>query len=207
MPAQRRVISDAEIAGYAKAAGFSGDALVKAVAVALAESSGNIYAHNPVPPDDSYGLWQINMLGKLGPERRKTFGLKSNADLYNPAINAKAAFAISSGGKNFGPWSTYPVAAFAYMPRARKAAGAPSTPTTGTGVEQAGLFDSVSGITGFFELMTDPITWMRVGMFIGGGILLAIGLFMLSGQADRAVEGAKMAAGFFGGGKLKGATA
>jgi hypothetical protein len=47
------------------------DAVV-AVAIALAESGGNPAAHNPVPPDDSWGLWQINMRGHLGPVRRGT---------------------------------------------------------------------------------------------------------------------------------------
>jgi len=96
-----------DIAGYAAAAGFSGDALRIAVAIALAESGGNPGAHNSRPPDDSYGLWQINMLGPLGPQRRAMLGLNSNADLYNPMTNARAAFMISGGGTNFNPWSTF----------------------------------------------------------------------------------------------------
>ena len=51
----RKVISDAEIAAAALGAGFKGAAATKIVAIALAESSGNIYAHNAVPPDNSYG--------------------------------------------------------------------------------------------------------------------------------------------------------
>lgn len=193
MPNSPRVqLSDAQIAGAAKSAGFSGNALVIAVAVALAESSGNARAHNAVPPDNSYGLWQINMLGDMGPARRKQFGLSSNDDLFNPNTNAKAAYAISSGGKNWRPWSTYTAGLYlGYMSRARKAAGNPDTsgnfPSGGTNgggsVVQAGLFDN--GITDFFEFITDPITWMRAGMVLAGGILLIFALYGMSGQADK----------------------
>lgn len=182
-----KVISDAEIAAAAKAAGFSGDALTKIVAIALAESSGDIYAHNTTPPDDSYGLTQVNMYGSLGPARRKQFGLSSDSQLFDPATNMKAAFAISNRGKSFGPWSTYTSGAyFAFLPRARKASGSPasSVPTAGgtTTATQAGF--GISGAGDFVSLVTDPTTWLRVGMFLGGGILLLIGLTMSSGAAQ-----------------------
>lgn len=100
-------LSPSQIARYAAQAGFSGNALINAVAVALGESSGNPRAHNDKPPDNSYGLWQINMLGDLGPARRRAFGLSANSQLFDPATNARAAFSIAGGGKNFGPWSVY----------------------------------------------------------------------------------------------------
>lgn len=188
----RNVLSDAQIAGYAKAAGFTGDNLAKAVAVALAESSGNANAHNPVPPDNSYGLWQINMLGSMGPARRKQFGLSSNEELFNPATNARAAFAISGGGKNFRPWSTYTSGKYlGYMSRARKAAGNPDTSGGSTTTQPAGFTDVFSWpgeIIDFFEFITDPITWMRAGMILAGGAALLWGLFQISGQADKAKE-------------------
>lgn len=63
-------LSPAEIAQHAYDAGFRGDALTTAVAVAMAESSGDPRAHNDTYQDNSYGLWQINMLGDPGPARR-----------------------------------------------------------------------------------------------------------------------------------------
>jgi hypothetical protein len=96
-----------QIAQHAHQAGFRGQALTIAVAVALAESSGNPQAHNAKPPDNSYGLWQINMLGSMGPARRHQFDIKSNDQLFQPATNAKAAFAVSSKGTNWSPWATY----------------------------------------------------------------------------------------------------
>lgn len=96
-----------DIASVAAGAGFSGEALRIAVAIALAESGGNPGAHNGRAPDDSYGLWQINMLGALGPQRRAALGLRSNSDLFDPMTNARAAFMISGGGSNFNDWATF----------------------------------------------------------------------------------------------------
>lgn len=90
-------------------AGFRGEGLRIAYAVAMAESSGNARAHNgnANTGDNSYGLFQINMLGGMGPERRAKYGLKSNEDLFDPLTNAKIAFKMSNGGKNWTAWSTY----------------------------------------------------------------------------------------------------
>lgn len=100
-------LSPRQIAEYAHDAGFRGKDLATAVAIALAESGGRTKAHNDLPPDDSYGLWQINMLGALGPERRRQFDLDANRDLFDPETNAEAAFEISGRGESFRPWTTF----------------------------------------------------------------------------------------------------
>ncbi len=101
-------LSVGQVKGYARQAGWSGAHLDIAVAVAKAESGFNARAHNPVPPDNSYGLWQINMIGELGPSRRRAYGLKSNDALYDPATNARVAYAIyKAAGRSFRPWTTY----------------------------------------------------------------------------------------------------
>lgn len=111
------------VASYAYGAGFRGDPLVVAVAIAGAESTWNNLAYNDTPPDLSYGLWQINMYGSLGPDRRTRYRLDDNGDLYNPAINAAAAYDISTGGTNFGPWSTFGNGAYRrFLDQARAAA-------------------------------------------------------------------------------------
>ncbi|WP_409181693.1 transglycosylase SLT domain-containing protein [Amycolatopsis sp. VS8301801F10] len=116
-------LSAGEIAEHAYRAGFRGHALTTAVAVALAESGGNTRAHNGTPPDNSYGLWQVNMLGSLGPARRREFRLHSNDELFDADENAKAAWAISGHGKSFQPWSTYTNGAYkSHLAAARKAA-------------------------------------------------------------------------------------
>src|SRR5215471_7811226 len=99
-------LSDAQIRKYASNAGFSGRDLDIAVAVALAESDGNPNSHNTKPPDNSYGLWQINMLGGLGPDRRAKFNLTSNNQLFDPATNARVAYGIWRGS-GWNAWTTY----------------------------------------------------------------------------------------------------
>ena len=63
------------------------------------ESSGNARAFNPrvSGKDWSYGIWQINMHGSLGPGRRKKYNIK-NKDLFNPEINAKVAWDLFLDG-------------------------------------------------------------------------------------------------------------
>jgi CBS domain containing-hemolysin-like protein len=90
-------------------AGFRDGALEVAFGVAMAESSGDPKAHNDDAStgDDSYGLFQINMLGDMGPERRKLYGLKKDDELFDPLTNAQVAFQISEGGTNWKPWTMY----------------------------------------------------------------------------------------------------
>jgi Lysozyme like domain len=99
-----------EIYTLARRAGFSRDRdqAVIATAIALAESGGDPRAHNSTPPDDSFGLWQINMLGKLGPERRRQFGITRNEELFDPLTNARAARSVFTTSKRgFKPWTTF----------------------------------------------------------------------------------------------------
>lgn len=91
------------------AAGFSGEAAYIMYGIALAESRGNEWAFNPNAGtgDLSYGLAQINMLGQMGAQRRAAYGLASNNDLFNHAINLHVAYVMSGGGTHWGDWSTY----------------------------------------------------------------------------------------------------
>lgn len=106
-------LSHSEIYKLATDAGFNQQSALTATAVALAESGGNTDAHNTTPPDDSYGLWQINMLGSLGPARMKQFGISSPSQLFDPKTNAKAAFIIyKNAGYRFSPWTTFTSGAY-----------------------------------------------------------------------------------------------
>jgi hypothetical protein len=91
-------------------AGFTGEGLRTAYAIAKRESGGSPTAFNgnAGTGDKSYGLFQINMLGGMGPARRAQFGISSNEALFDPAINAKAAFQMSKGGTDFGAWGLGP---------------------------------------------------------------------------------------------------
>lgn len=95
-----------------KYAGFEGYALRMAQAIIFLESNRRMYAHNPNAStgDNSYGLFQINMFKDLEEQRLEQFGLSRNEDLFSPAKNAKIAYEISNGGKDWSAWTTYPEA-------------------------------------------------------------------------------------------------
>ena len=92
----------------ARQAGFDPSVSPKMAAIALAESGGDPYAHNPNAStgDNSYGLMQINMLGAMGPERRAAFKLQSNEELFDPVTNFKAAKDIYDS-QGLDAWSVH----------------------------------------------------------------------------------------------------
>lgn len=98
------VMSPASIAQVAQQAGFRGNAVNIAVAIAMAESSGNSTAtHLNTDGSTDYGLWQINSIhSQYSPQLL----------LSNPLYNATAAYQISSSGSNFHPWTTYETGAY-----------------------------------------------------------------------------------------------
>jgi hypothetical protein len=102
-------LTDLQLIELLKAVGFSGKSLRTAYAVAKAESNGRPYAFNGniKTLDQSYGIFQINMLSMLGEDRRERFDLAHNADLFNPVINAKIAYRMTKGGIDWSAWSSY----------------------------------------------------------------------------------------------------
>jgi len=78
-------------------------------AIMMPESKGQTGIHSApeLKRDNSYGLWQINMLGGMGPERMRRYGLKSYNDLYDPNVNARAAIDLARNGRGLKNWSTY----------------------------------------------------------------------------------------------------
>jgi murein DD-endopeptidase MepM/ murein hydrolase activator NlpD len=98
-----------ELLALLQRAGFKGERLREAWAIVMRESSGRPGAHNPdrSTGDNSYGLFQINMLGKLGPERLQKFaryGVNRYEDLFDPWINAQVAAHMSQKGNNWSAW-------------------------------------------------------------------------------------------------------
>lgn len=77
--------------------------------IAHPESGMNPYAHNPNARtgDNSYGLFQVNMLGKMGPERLRKFGLKSANDLFDPNTNARVALQMLRERGSPKDWTTW----------------------------------------------------------------------------------------------------
>ena len=102
-------LTDLQLVELLKAVGFSGKGLRTAYAVAKAESNGRPYAYNGniKTLDQSYGVFQINMLSMLGEDRRERFDLDHNADLFNPVINAQIAYRMTKAGIDWRAWSSY----------------------------------------------------------------------------------------------------
>jgi len=102
-------LTDSQLVELLKAVGFKGKGLRTAWAVAKAESNGRPFAFNgnTKTGDSSYGIFQINMLGTLGPDRRDKFDLDLNAELFSPVKNAEIVHHMTKGGIDWSSWSPY----------------------------------------------------------------------------------------------------
>jgi hypothetical protein len=99
-------LTDLELKELLSLVGFKGRDLVVAWAVAKKESNGRPLAFNGnhKTGDSSYGMFQINMIDDLGPDRRTKFDLDSNAELFNPVKNAEIAYYMTNGGEDWSSW-------------------------------------------------------------------------------------------------------
>ena len=102
-------LTNSQLVELLKAVGFEGKALRTAWAVAKAESNGRPHAFNgnTETGDSSYGIFQINMLGTLGPDRRDKFNLDLNAELFSPVMNAEIVYRMTKGGTDWSSWSSF----------------------------------------------------------------------------------------------------
>ncbi len=209
------VLTDQQVYALARNAGLTKGRAVIAVAIAHPESGLDTDAHNAVPPDDSYGLWQINMIGPLGAERRLALGLKSNEELFDPRVNARAMAIVSGYGLNFTPWTGYKSGAYKqFLPQAEAAASA--VEGGGQSMLSKIISDVVSNLThgpvktaqniaggnqpnyNPLDRISQAVTWLstghnwwRIAGVIGGGVLVIIALMAflqpVAEQATRAI--------------------
>jgi hypothetical protein len=110
---QKTAFTDEELVKMLSTIGFEGKALKVAWAVVKKESNGRPLAFNGnvKTGDNSYGIFQINMIGGLGVARRDKFDLDSNKDLFDPVVNAQIAYYMSNEGTD---WSAWGVGKFPY---------------------------------------------------------------------------------------------
>jgi hypothetical protein len=110
---QKTAFTDEELVRMLSTIGFEGKALKVAWAVVKKESNGRPLAFNGnvKTGDNSYGIFQINMIGGLGVARRDKFDLDSNKDLFDPVVNAQIAYYMSNEGSD---WSSWGVGKFPY---------------------------------------------------------------------------------------------
>ena len=100
------MLTDEELLLLLKTVGFEGSSLKKAWSIAKRESNGRPLAYNGnrKTGDSSYGIFQINMIGNLGPERLEKFDLKSNKELFDPVTNAEITYYMTDGGSDWSAW-------------------------------------------------------------------------------------------------------
>lgn len=208
-----------QLAAAAAHAGFSGPALVTAVAIAEAESGGNYPDPGDVNLQDStwgpsIGPWQVRSLkAQLG-----TGGLRDALANADPQTDANAAFSISGQGSNFGPWTTFTDGAYrSHLSEAQSAvgdlqshgatnpgafavptfsalngAGAPSTSATGTttGLSLNPVTDIKNAVSSVLKGAAGPIVNFAE---MAGFVMLGLGLIG-AGAWKLAPSGAKDAA-------------
>lgn len=99
-------LTDTQLVDLLFAVGFEGKALRYAWAIAKKESNGRPLAFNGnrKTGDNSFGLFQVNMIDTLGQDRREKFNLEYNAQLLNPVVNAQIAYHMSKRGENWVAW-------------------------------------------------------------------------------------------------------
>jgi len=100
------MLTDKELVLLLKTVGFEGAGLKKAWSIAKRESNGRPLAYNgdKKTGDSSYGIFQINMIGDLGPKRLEKFNLKSNKELFDPVTNAEITYYMTDGGSDWSSW-------------------------------------------------------------------------------------------------------
>ena len=102
------VVDTSSLADLAAGAGFTGDDVAIAAAIAMAESGGNPRIYNPETAagtpqgKGSYGLWQIYL--KAHPEF-------AGWNLYDPQTNANAAYRVYQQ-QGWNAWSTFKSGAY-----------------------------------------------------------------------------------------------
>jgi hypothetical protein len=103
-------LSGGQLSELLSAVGFEGQAHKTAWGIAMRESNARPLALNKSTRtgDSSYGIYQINMIYDLGPERRKKFGLTSNEQLFDPVLNVQVMYLMTGGGRDFGSWGIGP---------------------------------------------------------------------------------------------------
>jgi hypothetical protein len=184
-------LSAAQIAWYVtdgvKSGGVYGSAgmpitphnAVIAVAVALAESGGVVDKKSNQPNADGsndWGLWQINDRAHAVSQEMKT----------NGGANWAAAYQISDRGTDWTPWTTYRTGAYlAFMAQAQVGVNhpdgsyqndkeIPNNPASAAAAVASGLLPAA---------LTESSTWVRVGMGVGGVILLGLVAIALVGPS------------------------
>jgi hypothetical protein len=109
-----KTLTNDELIELMSTVGFKGKSLRTAWAVAMKESNGRPVAHNDTVStgDNSYGIFQINMIGSLGKDRlalfNEKFGVLKNTDLFDPVTNVQVVHYMTRCGTDWSSWGLGP---------------------------------------------------------------------------------------------------
>lgn len=200
-------------------AGFRGNALATAVAIAGAESTWNPGAVGDVGLQNdkwgpSVGLWQVRTLNNAssygGVDAMRDANSIGGSSTANIQANANAAFALSNGGTNFQPWSTFTSGAYnqdQYSFEANRAANAICNPTSAPGLESFGLEEntrnmfasafSASATSSCISSLVDNCLLPDISA-IGNHFLMGANNISMQSMTDIAIKGALASTQIFG---------
>lgn len=181
------------------AAGFDPASATIGTAIALAESGGDDATLGDVNLQDatwgpSYGLWQIRTV-------KAQTGTGTDRDIVrltgDDAAQARAAYQISRGGLNWGPWTVFSHGTYtAFLGQARAAAAAVSGAAADIGGGLGGILTggAVGGVgTGAAGLLPDKgkvlgdaraVLIEAIAAAFGGG-LVVLGAYLLAKRFSR----------------------
>jgi len=156
---------------------FGADKAPLMAAIAKAESGGDagIRNLNPSTGDDSRGLWQVNMLGSLGPARLKEYGLSNASQLNDPTVNAQVASRILKS-QGLGAWGAYTNGSYKqFLPQMQAAAGQPAAPIpSGISPPQPQSAGAAPAQPPTPQPQTDPVTFANSYAARVGNVLQAM---------------------------------
>lgn len=189
-------LSRDQVGQLLSAAGFdkSSQTYQDMIGICYAESGGDPSQvnNNPATGDLSYGLWQINMIGSLGPTRRKQFGISSNEQLLTPSVNAHAAYVIYKN-QGLNAWTTYKNGDYLKHMTGITSMGNAKTSDSAVGSAASGILDQFSGISSsinavgqnLFKGFADVVGVIVAIALLLGGIAI---LLVQSKSGKRAVK-------------------
>lgn len=160
----------------ARQAGFDPAAATIMAAIDMAESGLNTDAVGDVGLQNStwgpsVGLAQIRSLKA----QTGTGKVRDVTTLKDPAANMAAAYAISSHGKDFTPWTTYTSGKYrSFLGQASTAAAGSAGTITNTGTVVA------AQNVGLTDLFNGDIDWRAYGLK-AGALVFAFGLLLVGG--------------------------
>jgi hypothetical protein len=169
-----QTVSPSQMAAALRRAGFPIATIPVMVAVGLAESGGNVHAtHVNSNGSTDYGVWQVNSIHGFNTETLLT--LDGNAAAAKTVYDKQGLRAWST--YNSGSYRKYAAAGQQGAASPDATASAPTSNVQGFGIPGAGTIDWLQKAGGY---LTSGDFWKRVGLVVGGTILLIAGFVMFA---------------------------